>query len=111
MIDLLHGIIDDNVVDRICVECGSVLIMSDYGQPVCTRCEESQYNKSIAVLEKKIKKFSEIKNGTKHYVTISLEEAIKEYADYYAEYHLEMARGNGVPFIRTFSEWVEYEPF
>lgn len=109
--DELHQIIDGNIIARTCVECGSTLIMSDYGQAVCTRCEEPQYNKTLDVLDKKIKKFSENDFGVAKYVTIPLDEAIKEYADYYAELALAMSRGAGVPFIRTFSEWVECEPF
>ena len=110
-LDLLHETIDGNFVSRTCVECGSTLVMSDYGSAVCTRCEEPQHNKSLDVLDKKIKKFVETKNGVEKFTMISLEEAIKEYADYYAELALAMSRGAGVPFIRTFSEWVVNEPF
>lgn len=109
--DELHENIDGHLVARTCVECGSVLIMSDYGQAVCTRCEEPQYNKTLAVLDKDIKKFSELKNGVKHYETISLDEAIKQYAYYCSELSVAIQRGVGVPFVRTFSEWVENEPF
>jgi hypothetical protein len=108
--DELHEIIDEHIVARTCIECESVLVMSDYGSLVCTRCEEPQYNKSLEVLDKKIKKFQGKKSGMSNYCSIPLDEAIEDYAQYREALALAVQRGAGVPFIRTFSEWVENEP-